>query len=157
MEVRDMLIPDSERVPVVSVTQTPSLPSADHFVEATEHELFSFQEGTSATAELLIVLRPLYRGGESEVPPAGRGQGLAVQVQRLEVGVTREDDGRITVSCPRLDIASFGKTKSEASGKFLSALDDLRSFFRENKSTLSRPLLDKLQILESPLDIVEME
>jgi len=152
-----MLHPEPEEIPVVSATRTPRLPSADRLVDGTDNELFSFQQNTSETAEFLILFRPLHQSQESEAPPAARDQSPVAPSERLRVKLTREDDGRITVSSPQLDIASFGKTKSEAWEAFLAALDDLKRFYLQHKSTLPRPLLEKLRLLESPLDFVETE
>jgi hypothetical protein len=157
MEVRDMFQPNPEEAPVLSVTQTPGLASADQLVDVTENELFSFQQSTSETGEFQIVFLPFHRSEEAGPPRAVQDQAPAVPFERLRVKVITEDDGRVTIYSAQLDIASFGRTKSEARERFLAALDDLRRFYLENKSTLSRPLLEKLQILESPLDIVEME
>ncbi len=151
-----MLHANPEEAPALSVTQTPGLASADQLVDATENELFSFQQGTSETGEFLIVFRPFHEGEQREARPLVEAQGRAVPVERLRVKLIKEDDGRITMSSPQLDIASFGKTELEAWEAFLSALEDVRRFYFENRSTLSPRLREKLRILETPY-VLEME
>ena len=87
------------------------------------------------------------------------GSGPAAQffhMDALRVNLIREHDGRITVASPELDIAAFGNTELEAWENFLSALQDLRAFYFENKDTLSPVLLGKLHIFES-IYVLQME
>lgn len=151
-----MFQPNPEEPPVLSVTQTPGLASADQLVDVTENELFSFQQSTSETGEFLIVFRPFHQSEEAEPPRAVQDQAPALPFERLRVKVIREDDGKITMSSPQLDIASFGDTESEAREAFLEALADISDFYLGNKDTLSPRLRKKLRILESPY-VLEME
>lgn len=88
-----------------------------------------------------------------------QGSGPAEQLfhmRALHVRLIREDDGRITMASPELDIAAFGNSELEAWESFLSALQDLRDFYFENKETLSPALLGKLHIFES-IYVFQME
>ena len=91
--------------------------------------------------------------------PGQEGAGPAHELFRLdtvEVKLIREEDGRITVSSPQLDLAAFGSSELEAWENFLSALERLREFYFENKATLSQELRRKLQIFEC-LYVIRME
>lgn len=88
------------------------------------------------------------RAAESRQEGSGSADQL-FHMDALRVNLIREDDGRITVASPELDIAAFGSTELEAWENFLSALEELRDFYFENKETLSPELLRKLDIFES--------
>jgi hypothetical protein len=95
------------------------------------------------------------RGMDSRQEGAGAADQL-LHFETLRVELINEEGGRITVSSPQLDIASFGNTELEAWEAFVDALADLTDFYFENRKTLSPPLRKKLQILES-LYVVQME
>jgi len=76
--------------------------------------------------------------------------------ETLRIKLTREEDGRVTVSSPQLDIATFGGTELEAWECFLVALEDIRHFYFQNRTTLSPHLRQKLQIFEFPY-VIQME
>lgn len=88
------------------------------------------------------------RGMDSRQEGAG-GADQLLHFETLRVELINEEDGRITISSPQLDIASFGNTELEAWEAFLDALADLTDFYFENRKTLSPQLRKKLQILES--------
>jgi hypothetical protein len=95
------------------------------------------------------------RAAESRQEGSGPAAEL-FHMETLRVKLIREDDGRITVASTELDIAAFGSTELEAWENFLSALEELRDFYFENRETLSPQLLRKLHIFES-IYLLQME
>ena len=61
-----MLEEQLERRPVMSMSKTPSLTSIEQLVDSTANEIFSFQETTSETEEILVVVPPSYETEEVE-------------------------------------------------------------------------------------------
>lgn len=86
-----MLQPEPEEIPVVSATQTPGLPSADRLVDATENELFSFQQTTSETGEFLIVFRPLHQELKEGAQPGFNPPPPRIEDPKLGAGLTQTD------------------------------------------------------------------
>ncbi len=87
------------------------------------------------------------------------GSGPAAQLFHMEclrVKLIREDDGRITMASPDLDIGAFGNSELDAWENFLSALQNLTAFYFENKKKLSPVLLRKCRIFES-IYLLQME
>ena len=86
-----MLQPEPEEIPVVSATQTPGLPSADRLVDATENELFSFQQTTSETGEFLIVFRPVHQELKEGPQRALTPPPPPIEPPKLGAGLTKTD------------------------------------------------------------------
>lgn len=61
-----MLEEQLERRPVMSMSKTPGLTSNEQLVDSTANEIFSFQETTSETEEILVVVPPSYETEEVE-------------------------------------------------------------------------------------------
>jgi len=61
-----MLEEQLERRPVMSMSKTPALTSIEQLVDGTANEILSFQETTSETGEILVVVRPSYETEEVE-------------------------------------------------------------------------------------------
>jgi len=91
MEVRDMFQPNPEKAPVLSVTQTPGLASADQLVDVTENELFSFQQSTSETGEFQIVFRPLHQELKEGAQPGFKPPPPRIEDPKLGAGLTQTD------------------------------------------------------------------
>lgn len=55
------------RIPIISVSKTPGLTSIEQLVDSSSNEIFSFQDSTSKTEEILVVIYPLYKRQEVEI------------------------------------------------------------------------------------------
>ena len=55
------------RIPIISVSKTPGLTSMEQVVDSTGNEIFSFQDSTSKTEKILVVIYPSYERGEVEI------------------------------------------------------------------------------------------
>jgi len=68
---------------------------------------------------------------------------------RLTLKFIRESDGRITVLCPEIELAAFGKDEDDAWQNFLSMFKDTIDFYFEEKHRLSEELKKRYSVFEN--------
>lgn len=57
---------EKEEIPIFSLSETPSLMSADRMVNSTDNELFSFKDSTSAEEQNVVVILPQFEKEKKE-------------------------------------------------------------------------------------------